>query len=147
MSNLPSIIIPVETSDCPDSQDFKCEFCGLCYKHEKDYLNHIDPDAIARVSESGEVKSRVCKICKKLFITHRAMRQHFGKSHSKPKKIKCKVCSRKFKNNYALKYHKRQVHDKATLVKCDQCQKVLYNSFRLKEHLRTCDGKIAHEDF
>lgn len=139
MIKLPSIILPGQVfSEQSDPRNFFCKSCELAFTKEIDFLNHIEPEIDHEVSDLGALKSRICKECKKLFPTHRAMRQHSGKAHSKPKKIKCKICYRKFKNIYALKYHKRQVHDKATLVKCENCEKTLYNKFRLKEHLKTC---------
>jgi len=139
MSQLPGIIFPKQVdSEGSDPNNFFCQSCELCFSCEIDFLNHIEPEIVHEASEFGELKSRICKECKKLFPTHRAMRQHFGKTHSKPKKIKCKICNRKFKNSYAVKYHKRQVHEKTTLVKCENCEKTLYNKFRLKEHLKTC---------
>ena len=80
-------------------------------------------------------KRRCCKICKKAFSSHQALKTHVSSFHEKKRDVQCGVCAKSFCNKYTLKNHKREVHTEKKL-KCKTCNKSFGLQPRLEYHIK-----------
>ena len=122
-------------------KSYSCFSCSLTFTKSADLKMHIEHQENPQTTIARMPTLIGCPKCDYEFSTYLGMRQHYGKVHTKERKVKCRQCLNKFKNSYALKFHKRQVHDKITQIACIHCEKVLYNKYCHQAHLEKCQAK------
>ncbi|CAL4121213.1 unnamed protein product [Meganyctiphanes norvegica] len=126
-----------------ENQRYKCHVCGQTFLR-KVYLElvHLPTHELHKAGATN-----TCVICKKNFLSARALKEHTAEHDSKEKQTHlCGICGRNFSKARYLTSHLRVHHKRKNYVRCSFCPRMFTSEITLKIHedaFHINHGKVA----
>lgn len=114
---------------------FKCVECGMDFKTNKIYLEHVQQHEMNRNLSSGVTTPNdyiTCEECSKSFASRRHWSNHRRLVHDLAQCSKCGEAVPSAK----LNGHMKERHKEGDPLPCPECGKVFYICFRLTSHIK-----------